>query len=115
MTRVVSELRHSIFDLRTRSPPGRARRGLSDYADPGQRASGDDRAPHARREGPRDCRADVEYELLRIAQEAITNARKHSGAAQPLGPLPHPLAVRRDQGAGRRRGTGTRAEADSTG
>ena len=30
--------------------------------------------------GPR-LPADVEYELLRIAQEAMANARKHSGAA----------------------------------
>ena len=31
-------------------------------------------------QGPR-LPADVEYELLRIAQEAMANARKHSGAA----------------------------------
>ena len=32
-------------------------------------------------EAPTRLRVDVEAELLRIAQEAITNARKHAGAA----------------------------------
>ena len=43
-------------------------------------------------EAPTRLRAEVETELLRIAQEAITNARKHASAAQPVGGLPDPAA-----------------------
>ncbi len=78
ITRVVSELRLSIFDLRSEvSTSGGLGSALSDYV----------RAVGARSgmtvhltldEGPTRLRADVEAELLRIAQEAITNARKHS-------------------------------------
>ena len=34
---------------------------------------------------PTGCPIEAETELLRIAQEAITNARKHASARQPLG------------------------------
>lgn len=78
ITRVVSELRLSIFDLRSEvTTSGGLGSALSDYV----------RAVGARSgmtvhltldEGPTRLRSDVEAELLRIAQEAITNARKHS-------------------------------------
>jgi len=78
ITRVVSELRLSIFDLRSEvTTSGGLGSALSDYV----------RAVGARSgmtvhltldEEPTRLRADVEAELLRIAQEAITNARKHS-------------------------------------
>ncbi|GAA1926053.1 sensor histidine kinase [Nocardioides marmoribigeumensis] len=78
ITRVVNELRLSIFDLRSEiSTSGGLGSTLSDYV----------RAVGARSgmtvhltldEGPTRLRGDVEAELLRIAQEAITNARKHS-------------------------------------
>ena len=48
--------------------------------------------------------AAIEAELLRIAQEAITNARKHAGAAEPLGDLRSRSAVRADRGVRRRSG-----------
>ncbi len=51
-------------------------------------------------EAPTRLRGEVETELLRIAQEAITNARKHSDAAQPLGRLPDP--TRRSRGSASR-------------
>jgi signal transduction histidine kinase len=79
MTRVVSELRLSIFDLRSDVTSGLGS-ALSDYV----------RAVGARSgltvhltldESPTRLRGEVETELLRIAQEAVTNARRHSGAA----------------------------------
>ena len=57
--------------------------------------------------GPR-LPGNVEYELLRIAQEAMANARKHSGGREPVAALHRPFAVRRDRGA-RRRHPQTRA------
>jgi signal transduction histidine kinase len=80
ISRVVSELRLSIFDLRSEvSPVSGLGSALSDYV----------RAVGARSgltvhltldESPTRLRGEVETELLRIAQEAITNARKHSHA-----------------------------------
>jgi signal transduction histidine kinase len=80
ITRVVSELRLSIFDLRSEiSPAAGLGSALSDYV----------RAVGARSgltvhltldEAPTRLRGEVETELLRIAQEAVTNARKHSNA-----------------------------------
>jgi signal transduction histidine kinase len=80
LSRLVSELRLSIFDLRADVTP-----------DAGLGAA---IADHARRVGSTSgltvhlvieettlrLRHELEAELLRIAQEAITNARKHSGA-----------------------------------
>jgi signal transduction histidine kinase len=81
ISRVVSELRLSIFDLRSEVSPGAGLgSALSDYV----------RAVGARSgltvhltldEAPTRLRSEVETELLRIAQEAVTNARKHSAAA----------------------------------
>ena len=45
-------------------------------------------------ESPQRLPVDAEAELLRIAQEAITNARKHANAEQPLGHLPDRPAAR---------------------
>src|SRR5690606_6747821 len=79
-SRVVSELRLSIFDLRSEiSPSAGLGSAISDYV----------RAVGARSgftvhltldEAPTRLRSEVETELLRILQEAITNARKHSDA-----------------------------------
>jgi signal transduction histidine kinase len=80
LTRVVSELRHQIFDLRQVSP---ATVGL-----------GESLAAHARQVGSTSnltvhvtldesgghLSRKEEHELLRIAQEAMNNARKHSRA-----------------------------------
>ena len=81
ISRVVSELRLSIFDLRSEISPGAGLgSALSDYV----------RAVGARSgltvhltldEAPTRLRGEVETELLRIAQEAVTNARKHSAAS----------------------------------
>jgi signal transduction histidine kinase len=80
ISRVVSELRLSIFDLRSEiSPAAGIGSALSDYV----------RAVGARSgltvhltldEAPTRLRGEIETELLRIAQEAVTNARKHSHA-----------------------------------
>jgi signal transduction histidine kinase len=81
VTRVVTELRHSIFDLRhelaTSAGLGES---LSAYAN--QVSATTPMAVHVTldEKGPR-LPADVEYELMRIAQEAMANARKHSGAS----------------------------------
>jgi signal transduction histidine kinase len=80
LSRVVSELRLSIFDLRSdvlrETGLGAA---LSEYLrEVGSRSA---MAVHLTLdEAPTRLRAETEIELLRIAQEAITNARKHSGA-----------------------------------
>lgn len=80
LTRVVSELRLSIFDLRSEVNPsiglGSA---LSDYVR--QVGSRSKLTVHLTLdEAPTRLRSEVETELLRIAQEAVTNARKHSSA-----------------------------------
>jgi signal transduction histidine kinase len=81
VTRVVSELRHSIFDLRHDVVAGAGLgESLSAYAQQVGATSRmtvhvtlDDKGPKLA-----SC---VEHELLRIGQEAMANARKHSGAA----------------------------------
>ena len=81
MTRVVTELRHSIFDLRHELASGAGLgESLSAYAN--QVSATSPMAVHVTldEKGPR-LPADVEFELLRIAQEAMANARKHSGAS----------------------------------
>lgn len=80
ISRVVNELRLSIFDLRSEiSPSAGLGSALSDYV----------RAVGARsgftvhltlNEAPTRLRIETETELLRIVQEAVTNARKHSEA-----------------------------------
>ncbi|HEY5183359.1 MAG TPA: histidine kinase [Actinomycetes bacterium] len=81
LTRIISELRLSIFDLRsevhTSTGLGAA---LSDYV----RTIGatSDLTVHLiLDESPHRLRAETEAELLRIAQESITNVRKHARSA----------------------------------
>lgn len=81
LTRVVTELRLSIFDLRSGvSSNDGLGSVLGDYVRAVGKSSG--MTVHlSLEESPRRLRLDVETELLRIAQEAVTNARKHSHAA----------------------------------
>ncbi|MHB2022428.1 MAG: sensor histidine kinase, partial [Mycobacteriales bacterium] len=80
LSRVISELRLSIFELRSDvQAHGGLGAALSDYV----RAvgTGSPFTVHLTLdEGPTRLPADVEAELLRIAQEAINNARKHAKA-----------------------------------
>jgi signal transduction histidine kinase len=80
ISRIVGELRMSIYDLRSEvSTQGGLGAALSDYVRSVARQSGitvhlslslaPDRLP-----------AETEAELLRIAQEAVTNARRHADA-----------------------------------
>ena len=80
ITRVVSELRLSIFDLRSEiSPTAGLGSALSDYVRMVGARSG--MTVHLTLdESPTRLRNEVETELLRITQEAVTNARKHSSA-----------------------------------
>lgn len=81
LTRVVSELRLSIFDLRSEvSATTGVSAALSDYVR--QVASRSGMTVHlSLNETPQRLRVEVETEMLRIAQEAVTNARRHSGAS----------------------------------
>jgi signal transduction histidine kinase len=78
ISRVVTELRHSIFDLRAEVSSGTGLgSALSTYA----RTMGTREGITVHLtldEAPIRLRPEVETELFRIAQEAITNARKHS-------------------------------------
>lgn len=78
ITRVVNELRLSIFDLRSEIDPNSGLgSALSTYVRTVGARSG--LTVHLTLdEAPRRLRSDVEGELLRITQEAVTNARKHS-------------------------------------
>ena len=80
LSRVITELRHSIFDLRSevQSSTGLGT-ALSDYVR--QVGAGSTMTVHlVLNETPIRLPIDAETELLRIAQEAITNARKHANA-----------------------------------
>jgi signal transduction histidine kinase len=80
ITRIVSELRLSIFDLRSEvDVHGGLGAALSDYV----RSVGRQSALTVHlslTEAANRLPAETEAELLRIAQEAITNARKHANA-----------------------------------
>ena len=80
VSRVVSELRLSIFDLRSEiSPAAGLGSALSNYVRTVGSRSG--LTVHLTLdESPTRLRTEIETELLRIAQEAVTNARKHSEA-----------------------------------
>lgn len=80
LTRVVGELRHSIFDLRSEVSLSTGLGSvLTDYVREVGARSGI--TVHLTLdESPTRLRAEVETEMLRIAQEAISNARKHSNA-----------------------------------
>jgi signal transduction histidine kinase len=81
LTRVISELRLSIFDLRSEVATGIGLgTALSDYVR--QVGASSNLTVHlVLDESPVRLPIDAETELLRIAQEAITNARKHANAA----------------------------------
>jgi signal transduction histidine kinase len=80
LSRVVTELRYSIFDLRREIGPGASLTSvLTDHARRVGEMSG--MAVHLQiAESPSRLRPAAESELLRIAQEAIANARRHSRA-----------------------------------
>lgn len=81
VTRVVGELRNSVFDLRNETAPGQGlgesialfARHIGSHSELTVHVTLDESSVRLR---PR-----VEAELLRIAQEAINNARRHSGGA----------------------------------
>ena len=80
LTRMVSELRLSIFDLRSEvSAHTGVSAALSEYVRLVGTKAG--MTVHmSLNEAPQRLRIEVETEMLRIAQEAVTNARRHSGA-----------------------------------
>ncbi|HVF03613.1 MAG TPA: sensor histidine kinase [Frankiaceae bacterium] len=79
VTRIISELRLSIFTLRTAPEPGGLGAALGEYVRSVAGAAGI--AVHITlSEDPARLPADAEAELLRIAQEAVSNARKHADA-----------------------------------
>lgn len=79
VTRVVRELRHSVFDLRNEVGAGQGL-GQSIASLARHIGSHSDMTVHVTLdEAPVRLRAEIEAELLRIAQEAMNNARKHSG------------------------------------
>ena len=80
LSRVVADLRLSIFDLRSDvSPTNGLGAALSDYVR--QVGAKSDLTVHLTLdEAPTRLTPEVESELLRIAQEAVTNARKHAEA-----------------------------------
>ena len=80
LTRITTELRLSIFDLRSELGTGmRLGEALAEYARSIGSASG--LTVHlVLEESPARLPRSVEVELLRIAQEAITNTRKHAEA-----------------------------------
>jgi signal transduction histidine kinase len=76
VTRIISELRLSIFTLRT-TPEGGLGAALSEYVRSVAAPAGI--AVHlSLSEDPGRLPGDTEAELLRIAQEAVGNARKHA-------------------------------------
>ncbi len=81
LTHLVSELRLSIFDLRSEVTPNATLGSvLADYVHQVSAQTG--MTVHlSLNETPQRLRIEVETEILRIAQEAITNARRHSGAS----------------------------------
>ncbi len=80
VTRVITELRMSLFELRSDvDRQGGLTAAVSEYART-VGAAGGLRVHFSIEETPARLPASVEAELMRIAQEAITNARKHAGA-----------------------------------
>jgi signal transduction histidine kinase len=80
ITRIVSELRLSIFDLRSEvDVHGGLGAALSEYVRTVGRQSGFT-VHMSLAESANRLPAETEAELLRIAQEAVTNARKHAEA-----------------------------------
>jgi signal transduction histidine kinase len=80
VTRVITELRLSLFELRSEvDRHGGLTAAISEYART-VGASAGLRVHMSLDESTARLPAAIEAELLRIAQEAITNARKHAGA-----------------------------------
>jgi signal transduction histidine kinase len=80
LSRIVSELRYSIFDLRREIGPGASLTSvLAEHARHVGSTAGI-AVNLALSESPARLRPAVESEILRIAQEAIANARRHSHA-----------------------------------
>ncbi|WP_222853482.1 GAF domain-containing sensor histidine kinase [Fodinicola acaciae] len=80
VTRVITELRLSLFELRSDvDPHGGLAAAIAEYART-MGAAGGMRVHLSLDEGGARMPAAIEGELLRIAQEAITNARKHARA-----------------------------------
>lgn len=79
ISRVVSELRHSIYDLRHQVTEHRLSGALAEYVR--ELSTGSEMRVHLSfdESGP-ELSARTETELLRIAQEAIGNVRRHSQA-----------------------------------
>jgi len=79
-TRVITELRLSLFELRSEvDRQGGLAAAISEYART-VAAAGGLRVHFSVDDSTARLPANVEAELMRIAQEAITNARKHAGA-----------------------------------
>lgn len=79
LTRVIRELRHSVFDLRHGLETGDLDTALRDYADHVRRL-GELQVHLASQVTGTPVPPTHEAELLRIVQEAVTNARKHARA-----------------------------------
>ena len=79
ITRLVSEIRFSIFDLRHEVSDGRLSSSLADYAREVGHATGLRVHLSLAESGP-PLPARTATEVLRVAQEAIGNVRKHSKA-----------------------------------
>jgi len=80
VTRVINELRLSLFELRSEvDRQGGLSAAVSEYART-VGAAGGLRVHFSVEESTARLPAAIEAELMRIAQEAITNARKHAGA-----------------------------------
>jgi signal transduction histidine kinase len=81
VTRVITELRLSLFELRSEvDRHGGLAAAISEYAQAVGQSAGL-RVHLSLDASTARLPAAIEAELLRIAQEAITNARKHAGAA----------------------------------
>ena len=81
ITRVVTELRLSLFELRSQvDRHGNLTSAIADFARI-VGASAGLRVHLSLDDSPGRLPSAIEAELLRIAQEAITNARKHAGAS----------------------------------
>ncbi len=79
ITRLVSEIRFSIFDLRHEVTDGRLAASLADYSREVSHASGLRVHLSLAESGP-PLPPRVATEVLRVAQEAIGNVRKHARA-----------------------------------
>nr|WP_301539056.1 histidine kinase [Nocardioides sp. zg-1230] len=79
ITRLVSEIRFSIFDLRHQVTDGRVASSLADYARAVSIASGLRVHLSLAESGP-PLSPRTATEVLRVAQEAIGNVRKHANA-----------------------------------